>query len=174
LVSPKLISRKSLLLAGLLLGLAACQPLPEQRAPAPPAALVAQQHLSGVRPDLDPQWYDASGNLRWPPNYGFAGAQVTVTLPPGMLLDRFGSPGGGFFSPQGAPYSARALPYVCPTQVYTVYKVHGPLAAQSGTAAPWFGEPGGAIQYKTAETAAQLLATGKIETAPDPGPAPCD
>lgn len=91
-----------------------------------------------------------------------------------MLLDRFGSTGGRFFSPQGAPYGARALPYVCPAQVYTVYKVDGPLVVQSGTAAPWFGEPGGAIQYKTSETAAQLLAERKIETAPDPGPAPCD
>jgi hypothetical protein len=91
-----------------------------------------------------------------------------------MLLDRFGSTGGRFFSPLGAPYSARALPYVCAAQVYTVYRVHGPLEVQSGTAAPWFGEPGGAIQYKSDGTAAELLATSKIETAPDPGPAPCD
>jgi hypothetical protein len=173
--ATNIIGRKSLSLVGLLLGLATCQPLPEQRAPAPPAAFVAQQHLPpGARPDLDPRWYDASGNFSWPPNDGFAAAPVAVTLPPGMLLDRFGSPGGRFFSPQGAPYSARALPYVCPAQVYTVYKVHGPLAVQSGTAASWFGEPGGAIQYKSGDTAAQLLTTGKIETTPDPGPAPCD
>lgn len=143
-------------------------------APAPPPALVGLQNLPPeVRHGADPQWYDAGGNLRWPPDDGFAAAPVAVVLPPGMLLDRFGSPGGRFFSPQAAPYDARALPYMCQDQVYTVYRVDRPLPANAGTAAPWFGEPGRAIQYQTAETAAQMLADHTIEALPDPGPAPC-
>ena len=158
-----------------LLTLAACYQLPTPMAPPPPPALLALQNLPpGARPDLDPRWYDASGNLHWPPNGGFAAAPVAVVLPSGMLLDRFGRPTGNYFSPQGAPYGARALPYICQAQVYTVYTVDRPLVVQSGTAAPWFGEPGGAIQYETGETASQMLADRTIEPLPDPGPAPCD
>lgn len=143
-------------------------------APSPPPALLAAQNLSPeARHAVAPQWYDASGNLNWPPDDGFATAPVAVVLPSGMQLDRFGSPGGRFFSPVGAPYDMRALPYVCRDQVYTVYAVDQPFVVKSGTAAPWFGEPGGAIQYETGETAAQMLADRTIESLPDPGPAPC-
>jgi hypothetical protein len=159
----------------LLLALPACYQLPPQMAPSPPAALVAAQNLRPeARHAAAPQWYDAHGNLIWPPNGGFAAAPVPVVLPPGMLLDRFGSPGGTYFSPQAAPYDARALPYVCETQVYTVYRVDRPLAANSGTAAPWFGEPGGAIQYQTAKNAGQMLGDRTIGMLRDPGPSPCD
>src|SRR5215469_11893620 len=107
-----------------LLALGGCYPLPKPMAPPPPPALIALQNLPpGVRPDLDPRWHDAKGNLNWPPNDGFAATPVAVVLPSGMLLDRFGSPDGRYFSPQGAPYAARALPYVCRTQAYAVYKV---------------------------------------------------
>ncbi len=171
-MGAELIGRRAIPLAGLLLGLTACYQLPTPMAPPPPAAT-----LQDIRPEarraIAPQWYDASGNLRWPPDDGFAAMPVAVVLPSGMQLDRFGSPGGRYFSPVGAPYDMRALPYVCQAQVYTVYKVDRPLAAQSGTAAPWFGEPGGAIQYETGETAAQMLADRTIEQALDPGPAPC-
>jgi nicrotizing toxin Mtb-like protein len=169
--------RKPIASFAALLGLAACYPLPTPVAPPPPAPLLAAQNL---RPEerhvIAPQWYDASGNLIWPPNGGFARTPVPVVLPSGMLLDRFGSPGGTYFSPQAAPYDARALPYVCEGQAYTVYRVDRPLVVNSGTAAPWFGEPGGAIQYQTGETAAQMLADPghTIKTLSDPGPAPCD
>lgn len=162
----------SLLSAVVLLGLTACYQLPPRMAPAPP--LGALQNLSPqARHAVAPQWYEANGDLRWPANDGFAAAPVAVVLPSGMQLDRFGSANGRFFSPIGAPYGMRALPYVCAAQVYTVYKVDRPVAVKSGTAAPWFGEPGGAIQYQTGETAAQMLADGTIEKLPDPGPAPC-
>lgn len=166
--------RKFIVPCAALLGLSACYQLPTPMAPPPPARLLAAQNLRPeTRHAIAPQWYDASGNLIWPPNGGFARAPVAVVLPRGMLLDRFGSPGGTYFSPQAAPYAARALPYVCETQVYTVYGVNRPLAVNAGTAAPWFGEPGGAIQYQTGETAAQMLADRTINQAPDPGPAPC-
>ena len=161
----------------LLLALGGCVTLPVSTAPPPPAPLLAAQNLPpAALHAIAPQWYDSNGNLIWPPNGGFAAAPVAVVLPRGMLLDRFGRPTGTYFSPQAAPYPARSLPYVCETQAYTVYRVDRPLVVKSGTAAPWFGEPGGAIQYQTTETAEQMLADpGRpIETLPDPGPAPCD
>jgi hypothetical protein len=173
-VAAKLSVGRAIPLAALL-PLAGCYPLPAPMAPPPPAPLLAVQNL---RPEqrhaIAPQWYDASGNLIWPPNGGFARAPVAVVLPSGMLLDRFGSPGGTYFSPQATPYDMRALPYVCETQVYTVYRVGRPLAVNSGTAAAWFGEPGGAIQYETGEPGTQLLAGHAIAALSDPGPAPCD
>lgn len=166
--------RKFIVPLAALLGLSACYQLPPQMAPSPPPALGAYQNLSSdARHAIAPQWYDSSGNIIWPPNGGFASAPVAVTLPPGMLIDRFGSPGGTYFSPQATPYDMRALPYVCDTQVYTVYRVDRPLAVKSGTAAPWFGEPGRAIQYQTGENAAQMLGDRTIGMLPDPGPAPC-
>jgi hypothetical protein len=155
-----------------LLTLAACYQLPTPMAPPPPALLAPQNLSPETRHLIAPQWYDASGNLVWPPNGGFAAAPVAITLPPGMQLDRFGNPDGSYFSPVGTPYDMRALPYVCRDLTYTAYRVDRPLVVQSGTAAPWFGEPGGAIQYQTAQTTAHLK--GYLETLPDPGPAPCD
>src|SRR5215211_3353848 len=62
-----------------------------------------------VRPTLNRKWIDAAGRIRWPEQYGFAETPVPVVLPPGMLIDRFGSGRGTFFSPKGAPFTGRAL-----------------------------------------------------------------
>lgn len=162
--------KKQIVPLAALLGLTACYQLPPQMAPSPPPALV--QNLSPeARHAAAPQWYDAQGNMHWPPNDGFAAAPVAVSLPPGMMLDRFGNPDGSYFSPVGTPYDMRALPYACHGLPYTAYRVDRPLVVQSGTAAPWFGEPGGAIQYQTSQTAAHLK--GYLDPLPDPGPAPC-
>lgn len=159
---------------GALLLLSGCYTLPAPVAPPPPARLLASQNLTPeALHAIAPQWYAANGNLLWPPNGGFAAAPVVVALPPGMMLDRFGNPNGTYFSPAGAPYDMRALPYICQGQTYTAYKVDRPLAVKSGTAAPWFGEPGGAIQYQTGDSAAGLLRVGAMEKLPDPGPPPC-
>ena len=84
----------------LLLGVAGCA-MPGA-APLPP----------DMRPNLDPKWVSPTGGIRWPEHQGFAEKPVPVVLPPGMLIDRFGLDSGTFFSPKGAAYSGRALPYV--------------------------------------------------------------
>jgi hypothetical protein len=99
----------------------------------------------------------SQGTLNWPPNDGFLATPVFAILPPGTLLDRFGSDSGKFFSPVGAAYGARALPYVCLQQPYTVYRVTGPLPAWAGRAAPWFDQPGGATQFEIDAGAARLI-----------------
>lgn len=146
--------------------LAGCAAAPAATAPAPSA--------STLRPDLASQWRDPSGNIRWPSHDGFAATPVLLVLPPGVLIDRFGSDYGRFFSPKGAAFKARALPYVCASLVYRVYRLDQPLLAWTGTAAPWFDEPGGATQLETDATAAQLLADHVIEPVADPSAAPCD
>ena len=141
-------------------------------APSRPASSAPQ--TSTLRPDLSSQWRDPSGAIKWPGHDGFTATPVLMVLPPGLLIDRFGSDYGRFFSPKGAAFKARALPYVCASLVYRVYKLDQPLLAWTGTAAPWFDEPGGATQLETDATAAQLLADRVIEPVSDPAAAPCD
>ena len=96
-----------------------------------------------------------------------------MILSPGMLLDRFGSDGGRFFSPKDASYDGRALPYDCHLQPYKTYRVKAPLFVWAGRAAPWFDERGGATQFETDATAAQLVADATIEPVDTAAGAPC-
>jgi hypothetical protein len=126
-----------------------------------------------LRPTLAGKWVDAAGGINWPPADGFAGAPIPIVLPAGLLLDRFGSPSGRFFSPKNAGYAARALPYSCDKLAYTTYRVKAPLVVWIGRAAPWFDESGGATQFQTDATAAQLVADATIEPVPGASGAPC-
>ena len=153
--------RLLLLLAGLLgLGLPAVTQA-QQNAPAAPAA--APTLPPYLRQDLYPAWVDTAGNIKWPPHEGFAADPTSNTLPPGTLIDRFGSEGGTFFSPKGETFDSRALPYVCTKMAYTVYRVIKPIHVQEGKAAPWFNEPGGAKQYETDEPAFKLRESGSLQ-----------
>lgn len=136
------------------------------------AGCAAPQRPGWVRPDLDPAWLADGGAVRWPPDDGFRGAAVPIVLPPGVLLDRFGADSGRFLSPKGAAFAARALPTVCATQPYSVFRTATPLPAWIGRAAPWFGEPGGATQLQTDATVRQLLDDGVLVRVPGAA-APC-
>jgi hypothetical protein len=116
-----------------------------------------------IRSDIAAQWKDGAGNLRWPPNDGAAGTITPVVLAPGMVLDRYGCETGTFLSPRGAAFTARALPYVCASAPYFTYRVTRPLLAWTAKAAPWFDQRGGATQFQTDASVAQLLADGVIE-----------
>lgn len=124
-----------------------------------------------VRPELAATWL-AEGGVRWPPDDGFRSAAVAMVLPAGVLLDRFGPDSGRFLSPKGAAFRARALPTVCASQPYSVFRVASPLPVWIGRAAAWFDEPGGATQVQTDATVAQLLADGVLVRMAA-GPAPC-
>lgn len=51
---------------------------------------------------------------------------------PGVTPEEVSLPVSEFYNPVGEP---------------TLYTLLKPIQVQSGTAAPWFGNPGGAIQY---------------------------
>lgn len=51
----------------------------------------------------------ATGDIRWPIDDGFAEYPETITLQSGTIIDRYGSDYGTFTSPQGTPYANRAL-----------------------------------------------------------------
>jgi hypothetical protein len=73
---------------------------------------------------------------------------VPRSLATGEMIDRFGSEGVTFFSPKDESYRSRAVPYICTRMDYWVYRVVKPVAVKSCKAAPWFDEPGGAIQVQ--------------------------
>jgi hypothetical protein len=160
----------------LLLGLTGCvtHPAGTQPTQAASAALAPAQPLPpNVRPDLSGQWILPTGAIRWPPDDGFSAAPTPVVLTPGMLIDRFGSDGGRFFSPKGAAYAARALPYTCEKLAYVTYRVMQPVLAWTGKAAGWFDAPGGATQFETDAPAYLLISDHIIEAVPHPGAEPC-
>jgi Tuberculosis necrotizing toxin len=133
----------------------------------PPAATTATACPVNFRADLVPKWMTCTGgkaNVNWPPNDGFAAAPTTRTLALGDVIDRFGSEGGNFFSPRGASFDSRAVPYICRQMDYRIYQVRKPITVKAGKAAPWFDEPGGAEQFETAEPAYKLLAEGDLAT----------
>ena len=127
-----------------------------------------------LRTDLPPGSYTPDHQLNWPQDDGFDPPKLKVTVQPGELVDRFGDTCGSFLSPEGASYGGRALPYQCQGYAYSVYRVLKPLPVTLGTAAPAFGEPGGAVQLKTSELVDQLLAEGVLEKVPDAPPLACD
>ncbi len=130
-------------------------------AEAPPAGWPANLRWNLVSKWIS--WDGTKANISWPPNDGCAAAPVAETLPAGAMIDRFGSEGGTFFSPRGESFKSRAVPYVCDQMDYRVYKVLKPLPVQACTAAPWFGEPGGAKQVQSADPAYKLVAAQIIE-----------
>ncbi|KZZ84993.1 T7SS effector LXG polymorphic toxin [Bacillus sp. SJS] len=96
----------------------------------------------------NPQYYNQEdGNIQWPPNNGFDGEPAEMTLKQGKLLDRYGAPNGGFFSPEGIPYEQRALALHSDEADYYVYKVLEDFDVTGGKIAPWFDRPGGGTQY---------------------------
>lgn len=131
-------------------------------AAAPAATVTLPPYL---RQDLYPKWIDAKAQVTWPPNDGCAAPPAPQTIPAGTMIDRFGSENGRFFSPRGESYAGRAVPYVCSKMVYTVYRVVHPLKVMACKAAPWFDEPGGAMQYQTEDPAFKLREAGIIEVA---------
>ena len=99
----------------------------------------------------------------YPPNSGFAEAPVTKALQPGEMFDRFGLDTGRFASPAGTPAYMRSLPPGATESPYSMFRVLKPLDVQSGTAAPWFGQPGGGVQYQFSQSIQSLIKNGYIE-----------
>ena len=121
---------------------------------------------ANLRWDLVPKWIkweSGKAAISWPPNDGCAEAPADRTLNPGELIDRFGSEFGSFFSPRGQSFKARAVPYVCKQMDYRIYRVLKPIPVKACNAAPWFGEPGGALQVQSAVAANKLVEDGSIK-----------
>jgi len=123
---------------------------------------------SKVDKDHNGRWRDSQGRFAkdpgWPANFGFApGKDSTVTLSPGDRIDRFGKPTGGFLSPAGTAFGARALPASTYNAGYHVYEVQKPInGVRAGPAEPWFNQPGNGTQYQLPLSVQSHLNAGEL------------
>nr|WP_174505708.1 TNT domain-containing protein [Acinetobacter sp. Marseille-Q1620] len=94
----------------------------------------------------------------WPPNSGGYATKPSMTLEPGMIVDRYGFPEGTFVSPVGTPFEERALPSSSLNKPYTQYEVLKSITPTSESKIlPWFGQRGQGIQYKLPKSVSELL-----------------
>ena len=113
----------------------------------------------------NPKYYDQiTGEINWPGQHGdknvdgfLNGKFDEVTLNPGERFDRYGSDYGSFASPEGTPYSQRALAPGTDLKPYSVFEVIKPIKVKFGEIAPWFDEIGGGIQYVLPDIIDELL-----------------
>ena len=99
----------------------------------------------------------------YPPNNGFVGATRQITLQEGLLINRFGgSEYSRFFSPQGTPATARALPPGVAEQPLRTFEVQKSFAVESGTVAPAFGQLGLGTQFRSSSQLGNLLQGGYL------------
>lgn len=104
-----------------------------------------------LRDDIreDPEFIDANGDLIWAPNGGFVGKPEMVAVQPGsVVLQRWGDESGRHFTEFGTPYEKVSLPWKETEPRY--FEIVKPIEdVARGTAAPWFRQPGGGVQYRT-------------------------
>lgn len=107
------------------------------------AAIMPQR----VRPSISEPLL-RTDDLYWPPNQGVVGIPQKTTLPRGYVLDRKGSERGEFLAPAGTPIEKRSLDPVGRSAPLHRYKVVSPVDVDWGMARPYFGQPGGGLQFK--------------------------
>ncbi len=103
-----------------------------------------------------PPDHPKAGQTWYPPNNGGVGDAVRTNLPKDMKLDRFGGEGGSYLSKAGDTFDSRALPGM-PDGAPNIYSVTEKgakrLLVEQSEIAPWFGQPGGGMQYKLIDAA---------------------
>ena len=106
-------------------------------------------------------FYDASAKTwRYPPQGGYQltpegqPVKMQLSLFAGQRIDRFGSDFGGYLSPEGTPYAARAIPPQSldnaerPSRCnYSRFRVLQTFPVYSGPIAAGLGQPGFGLQY---------------------------
>jgi RHS repeat-associated protein len=108
--------------------------------------------------------------LYYPPNNGFSGKPDTITLQPGTLIVRWGGTGGTYAAPAGTQPWQLSMPYNrldpltrLPIETAVTYQVVQPISGVlAGPAAPWFGQPGGGVQYLLPDRVGVLLRNGSL------------
>lgn len=158
-------------LASLRTGMRRPAPPPAEVLPRPPAA-VSQGHdrLGGMAErEWDHRYLVSTAERRefaWPPGerYPEGGCEPgePVLLEPDTLLDRFGTALGRVFAGDGTPFAERSLPPALLEAGYRRYRVLRELPVWRAVSAPWFGQPGGGLRYRSVYSAAELVTLGYL------------
>jgi len=89
----------------------------------------------------------------WPPHRGFSSGIIKRKfLPPGEIIDRYGSSWGRFTSPHGTPLPARSM------------RINNLNSVNAGFVEPWYGQPGMGVQYEMPVPIEILLKKGFLES----------
>ncbi|GAA2168068.1 TNT domain-containing protein [Actinomadura napierensis] len=88
-------------------------------------------------------------------------------LPAGTEVDRYGGHGGNTAYAARTPFPQRSLPADWQEREYHVYRLLRPVQALTGTAVPWFEQPGGGTAYVFERSLAYLLADGSLQEVHD-------
>ena len=103
-------------------------------------------------------------NAPWyPPKKGFLGKPEVIDMPVGTY-DRFGGDQGFFLSPDNTPFEQRSLPsFKNDMSIYSKYRIIQPIpGVKKGIVAPWFGYPGGGIQFYLPKSIEYYIINGFI------------
>ena len=89
-------------------------------------------------------------NRPYPPHNGaIHWSERRTKLPSGTVIDRYGQiVKWEYASPQNTPFEYRSLPLGKKTGEYHVFEVVKTIPAKDSFIAPWYGQPGGGIQYR--------------------------
>jgi hypothetical protein len=120
-----------------------------------------KQLAGAVKHGVSPKFTTPEGRILWPnaklhPDGFHNGVFEETLLKPGTIIDRYGLDTGNFFSPDGTPFEARALPKSSKAPQPKRYRVLKPLPVKQGKATPWFDQPGMGTQFKTDMTVDEL------------------
>ena len=123
------------------------------------AALAEAQSLPYTQgKEGEARFYADDGRPIYPSNDGAVGCILTVALPAGEVLTRYGAPTGRYVSPAMTTFEQRALPRTTMESDFHIYIVQREIAGvEKGVIAPWFGRTGGGIQYKLPDRISALM-----------------
>jgi RHS repeat-associated protein len=107
-----------------------------------------------------------SSGSKYPSNNGFNGTPRNSTIQPGSQLQRSGGTQGVFVAPYGTPTTKLSLPLDKISASIMRLEVLKPINVQSGTAMPWFGQPGGGTQFLLSDSIQNLINNGSIRIMP--------
>lgn len=81
----------------------------------------------------------------------------------GERIDRYGNEHGSYFSPEGTLLENRSSHPFTNTDSYNSFEITKPLTVRTSIVAPFYGQPGGGIQYITPYKTSVLLEQGYIK-----------
>jgi len=139
----------------------------------PPRAFAEELQLFGRDPARVPDWLRMAAaaapqvaESSWPldgePPLSLFTHRHLTELPAGTEVDRFGTPAGNLCFAAGTPYPSRSLPPETLSVGYHRYRLARSVELLTGTAVPWFGQPGGGIGYYLPGSIAGLLADATL------------
>jgi Tuberculosis necrotizing toxin len=117
-----------------------------------------RRFLAGMRGEV-PEYAWPPGELY--PEGGYEAGEPEL-LPEGTLLDRFGRIGGRVFAADGTAFAQRSLPPSALGAGYRRYEVLREVPMWRAVSAPWFGQPGGGIRYRSVYSADELITMGYL------------